>query len=236
MGINPIEEVLRENPKRILRVYVSFSSKVKDRKKGLLQRLQREKIPIEKRESSLLQRQTNSSSHQGIIAQVLPKKLFSLKELFRRKKERSLILFLDEIYDPQNLGAILRTGECFSVDAVCYTKGAGLSPAVSKASSGASEMVPLIEIKNWGEEIKTFKKEGFSIISLQMKEKAKDIRFFTFPKKTVLILGSEGKGIQPRIQKLSDLSLYIPLQGKISSLNVSQAAAIAIFCYQMLRR
>jgi len=233
MGINPIVEILNQNPKRILRIYTSLGSGISPRKKKVLESLQKARIPIEKKSSDFLERKVGSSSHQGLVAEVVARKPLHLQDFLSRvkSKKKLSVVILDSIYDPQNFGAILRSCECFGIDAALFSvnKGSPMSATVSKASSGASEILPLIQVGNLAEAVRILKKEGFTIAALQAKDGARPLNKHQFSEKTALILGSEGKGIQPLLQKLSDISVYIPMKGKISSLNVAQATSVALF-------
>ena len=140
------------------------------------------------------------------------------------------VLMLDQIFDPQNFGAILRSAECFGVDGVVWSKnrGADLTPTAAKTSSGASELLKLIRIANLAEAVSQFQKEGFEVLVSLLVAKSENAFEYTFAPKTVLIVGSEGEGIQPLIQKKADRSIYIPMAGKIESLNVAQATAVLL--------
>jgi 23S rRNA (guanosine2251-2'-O)-methyltransferase len=132
------------------------------------------------------------------------------------------------------MGAILRLAECFQVDAVMSSKNRGvdITPTVSKASSGASELVPIVMVSNLADSILRLKDEGYEVVIADANPKASSLLTFEFPKKCAFILGSEGEGFRKRIHDLADYSIYIPMQGKISSLNVSQAAAICLFTWR----
>ena len=158
-----------------------------------------------------------------------------MKNFLNTVSDSSLILILDSIFDPQNFGSILRASECMGADAVIYSKnrGSSLTPSAAKASSGASELIPLIEVSNLAETVRKLKKNDYSVITAEIKKEAKDIRHFSFPKKTALIMGSEGKGVQPLLSKMADCSVYIPMFGKIDSLNVMQAAVVFLAKYRL---
>jgi len=114
---------------------------------------------------------------------------------------------------------------------VMYSKNRGcdITPVVAKASCGAVEMIPLIRVSNLVESLKVLKKEGFEVIVADVDKTSIAINKADFSKKTALVMGSEGKGVRALVKKQADLLVHIPIFGKITSLNVSQAAAI--FCY-----
>ena len=172
----------------------------------------------------------SSESHQSFAALVKKRPSPSLVDLINADTDTSMVLMLDSIYDPQNLGSILRAAECFNVDAVIWSKnrGADFSPVVSKASVGASELLPIIKVSNLSTSLKQLQKAGFWSVAASCSPPCEDLFTFDFPEKTVLIMGSEGKGLRQLISKNSDYHLRIPLFGKIDSLNVSQATSIIL--------
>jgi 23S rRNA (guanosine2251-2'-O)-methyltransferase len=234
MGKNTVEELLLREPRRIATIYLAqgvtfdqnFSKSCK--------------IPVKIVSKHELTKMVESESHQGIVAAVYERGLPNLKEFLIQKEpdEKSLVLILDSILDPHNLGAILRSAECFGVDAVIFSKNRGtdVTATVSKVSAGGSELVTLIKVANLAESVSSLKDAGFSVISAHAKEKSISLYNFQFPKKTALILGSEGKGIQKLLCDRSDFHLMIPMCGQIDSLNVSQAAAVFLSFYNLQNR
>ncbi len=233
MGVHAIREILRHAPDRILKIYCSISHLAIDRKHELLRECEARKIPISNVTETQLEQMTGSDSHQSFAAHIQGRDLRDLKEFLQKaeSEERVFVLMLDQIFDPQNFGALLRSAECFGVDAVIWSKNRGcdITPVVAKASCGASELLPLIKISNLADAVDKFKKAGFEITATIADPKAEPLSSFEYAPKTVLILGSEGEGIQPLLIKKADRFVYIPLQGKIESLNVAQAAAIFLF-------
>jgi 23S rRNA (guanosine2251-2'-O)-methyltransferase len=145
----------------------------------------------------------------------------------------SLILALDHIEDPHNLGALLRTAAAFGVKAalVPSDRSAGLTQAARAASAGGSEAVPLITVVNLQRTLTKLKNSGFWLVGAEA-SKGESVSDFKFPSKTVLILGSEAKGISPLAAKGVDFWVHIPLApGVVSSLNVSNAGAILMQGY-----
>lgn len=227
MGRNCLNELFQHFPERIVRV---FTTKSKENSDSLVKKILDRKIPIRFIDKQELFMMVESESHQSFVAIVKKRPQTEPSEFLLRfqNKESSLVLALDSISDPQNLGALLRLGECFGADAVIWSKnrGVGLTPSVTKASVGASELVETMKVSNLAETIKKFKNAGYWIIAAELDKNAECLYSFTFPEKTLIVLGSEGKGIQKLISKNSDYKIFIPMQGKISSLNVSQAAAV----------
>jgi 23S rRNA (guanosine2251-2'-O)-methyltransferase len=226
MGKQTVREALLYKPSHFLKVYVArHKEKEKD---PLLLLLEKKKIPIVFVSKEELYSMVQSDSHQSFVAKIKKRKMWDLRS-FLQEKESSFLVLLDSILDPQNLGAILRSAECFSVDGVIVSKnrGAPLTATVAKASCGASELLDLIEVSNLAESLRVLQEYGFeSIVSEASREGAKSLSGFSFPKKSVLVMGSEEQGVQDLICKRADHLVYIPMGGKIASLNVAQASSI----------
>jgi 23S rRNA (guanosine2251-2'-O)-methyltransferase len=232
MGKRALHEILLYAPGRILEVYVS-KHKEKDE---LLTLLEEKKIPLQFVSKEKLFALVHSDSHQSFVAKIKKRKVWDLHS-FLREKNASFLLMLDSIEDPQNFGAILRSAECFSVDGIITSKnrGVSLTATVAKASAGASELLSLVEVCNLAESLRVLKKEDFEIVVSDASGRGtKSLCSFSFPKRTVLVMGSEERGVQPLICKMADHLVYIPMKGKIASLNV--ATATSVFLYDRLKK
>ncbi len=237
MGRNSLCEVLKYMPERLAKVYVA-------RREGgqnsdyneLLTLLNEKKILVEFKTFDDLTEMTGSDSHQSFVAVLREQARIELKEFLEafKEEERSLVLLLDSVEDPQNLGTILRSAECFGVDAVIWSKnrGSGITPVCRKASVGASELVTCIEVSNLVDAIRKLKDGGYWIVAAENKEGAQSLDTFSFPPRTALVVGSEGAGIRDLTCRKSDYLVQIPLFGKINSLNVAQAATILLHSYR----
>lgn len=222
MGVHAIEELLRYAPEKIVRIYT-----VSSKKSELLQICEKKRIPISFVSADQLTRMTGSDSHQSLVAQIQPRTYFDVKEFLEIAPENALVLMLDQIFDPQNFGALIRSAECFGASAVAWSKnrGADLTAVAAKASCGASELIPLIRISNLATAVDQFKDGGFEVVAALLDPNSESAYRFTYSPRTVLVVGSEGEGIQPLIRKKADRSIYLPMAGKIASLNVAQATA-----------
>ena len=235
IGINPISELLRLAPERILSVII-YESKANPspRKKNLLEAIKAAGIKTFYSSRDDMDDLVKTDSHQGFVAEVTPNQPISLKEFLARtaNKEKSLLLCLDGVEDPHNLGAIFRAAECFGVDAVTWSsnRGASISPVVSKSSAGASELITHFTVSNLAEAIRKLKKSDYWIVGAAVNEASQELGNFEFPEKTVLVLGAEGKGLSRLVGELVDFPIYVPMSGQLDSLNVSQAASV--FLYQ----
>jgi 23S rRNA (guanosine2251-2'-O)-methyltransferase len=172
--------------------------------------------------------------HQGAVAFVSPKEFSSLEEVLRAAGVPLLVL-LDGIEDPQNLGAIIRTAEGAGVAGIILPERrmAGITETVSSVSAGALEHVKVSRVKNLARTMDDLKERGVWLVGAEGGQKEYWCEFdYTQP--VGLVLGSEGKGLRPLVRKKCDKVLSIPLFGRITSLNVSAAAAI--FLYEVVRQ
>ncbi len=197
----------------------------------IIRKLSAKKIVIERVPSSQLDDFANHGVHQGIIASVLDFRYHSLDEILTAAKSKKfpLIVILDSLKDPHNLGAILRTCDAFGVDGVIIKKRGQvpLNATVAKVSTGAIDHVKVHEASNLSNVLSKLKDEGFWIVSsdgsAQMEYHQIDAQ-----RPLALILGSEGEGVSELLLKRSDYIVKIPMFGHVNSLNVSVAAGILI--------
>lgn len=176
-----------------------------------------------------LDRQFSDGHHQGIIAYVSPVKHGSIEALIEAKEAHPVVMALDHIEDPHNLGAILRTCEFFGIKTVIYPKdrSSQLSPGVIKAASGAVYHMNLIKVTNLGRSLDQLAEAGYWIYASHV-EQGLSLEEFTPNFPLVFVMGNEHKGVSSLTVKLANECVYIPSYGKISSLNVS--VATGIFC------
>ena len=225
MGKNTISEVLKASPERLIRVYTSHKGD-----DPLLKDLQLAKIQVTQLRKEQLTQKVGSDSHQAFVAEIKETNQPTLAQFFENVPDKCTVLMLDSIFDPHNMGAILRAAECFGIDLVIYSKNRGtdITPVVSKTSAGASELVPLRRVSNLAETIAQFQKHDFWAYAADVGKDAQPLHQTNFAEKTLLVMGSEGKGIQPLLLKKCDAKVYIPMKGRIDSLNVSQATAVLL--------
>lgn len=226
-GRNSVKEILRNKPESILKVFISVKNP-DSKAKELINNIKKSNIKIIDISKDEIEKISEGSNHQGFVAELRERKYYSAKEYLSKDKQKDLIVILDSIFDPHNFGAILRASECFGAGAVAWSsnKGVGVTSVVAKTSVGASEIVPLIQVKNIANFIEKLKKKDYWVVAADAGSESKDLNEFEFPQKTALILGSEGSGVQDILLKNSDFTIKIPMQGSIDSLNVSQAAAV----------
>ena len=169
--------------------------------------------------------------HQGIVARVEARdEQGSLDEVLDRLAEPALLLVLDGVTDPHNLGACIRVADAAGAHAVIVPKdrSAGLSPTVAKVASGAAESVPFLPVTNLARTLDALKERGIWVIGTSG-EAAEDLYAADLPEAIAWVLGSEGEGIRRLTRERCDLLVRIPMHGQVESLNVSVAAGVCLY-------
>ncbi|NLB85404.1 MAG: 23S rRNA (guanosine(2251)-2'-O)-methyltransferase RlmB [Acholeplasmataceae bacterium] len=228
-GKNVIREIIY-NQREIYKLYLD--NKFKDFK--FLKFLESKQINYETVAKDKLNELTNNALHQGVVADVKPYEYIQIENIVDANKKQNLII-LDEISDPHNLGAILRTAEAAGIDAIVVAtrNQVSLNATVAKVSSGAIEHVPVIQAANLIDLIKYLKNNKFIIVGTAGDA---NLEYNDLPKtqSIAVILGSEGEGMRSQIKQACDLLVKIPMYGKINSLNVSVAGALIM--YEMIKK
>jgi len=238
IGRNALTEVLRASPERIRQVQscVTESGDHSADAKELLRTLRNAGVTVQESTRTALDTLAGSTTHQGFLATLSPRTPTDLREFIESHAgvNQCLILLLDSIADPQNLGTILRAAECFGVDAVVLStnRGTSLTPAARKASVGASELVEIIEVGNMSQALGKLKEANFWSVAADGSPDAADVNRFEFPARCVLMMGAEGEGLHQLLKNQADFTVKIPMLGRIDSLNVSQATAILLHSYR----
>ena len=234
MGRRCVEEVLKKDPNRVLELFVTHKKK-RSLPPSIIERAKAACIPVTRTDKDTLTSMASSAGHQGIIASLRARTYGTMATLLAEVREGGsegkLFVLCDEITDPRNFGALLRVAECFSVDGVIFSKNrtAPVTPVTAKASTGASELVPLFSVSNTGEAVRRLRKVGFEAVVADVTGEAVPLNAFSFSERTVLIVGREGKGIRPLLRNMADKVVTIPLFGEITSLNVAQATSIFLY-------
>jgi 23S rRNA (guanosine2251-2'-O)-methyltransferase len=174
-------------------------------------------------------------NHQGCAVLVSTMTTLDLKAFLScvKKRQRSLVIALDQLTDPHNIGAIMRSSLAFGVDGIIAVRdnAAFDGPTVARASAGALEQIDIMRVTNLVSALKSFKEEGYWVVGLDTGSQNADINTLGQYYKVVVVLGAEGQGLRALTQKSCDILMRIPISGQMESLNVSNAAAIAMFCY-----
>ncbi len=187
-------------------------------------------VTVQRVDRKTLTKMTGSENHQGTAVETDPYRLYSVDEIVKQKKNQyGLIIMLDELEDPHNLGAVLRTADAVQADGVIFKKthNAGLTPTVAKVSAGAIDTVKCAAVTNLTRTAQQLKKDGYWIIGADMD--GQDYRSLKYDFNAVLIIGNEGKGISRLLRQECDYVVSLPMKGRISSLNASVSAGILMY-------
>ena len=224
--LHPIEEALRSRPREV--EWVLFDSTRRDRRIQELKRLCREAgVPVRFGDSKALER-TGGPKHQGAVARLSAREYLSESEAFAGAKGERFLLVLDEIQDPQNLGALLRVAEGVGARVVVPERGsAPLSEAVARSSAGAVERVAVVRVGNLRRFVDHLKDRGFRVVGLD--PSGPQIYSVDLTGDLALVVGAEGKGIRRLVREGCDQLAGLPMEGALASLNVSAAAAAAAY-------
>ena len=237
-GRQPVVEALRAGTQIEKIVFLpGVQGKVVDEIKSLAQKRSVHVAEVGRQQFREL---ASDATTQGVVAIVSSQQYVSLETILNIAEERSekgFILILDELEDPQNLGALVRTAECAGVHGVVIPKhhAASVTGAVVKASAGATEHMAMAEVTNIVTTIEELKKLNYWVIGLD----AAGEKLYTevdYKTPTALIVGSEGKGIRRLVREHCDFLVKIPLYGKVGSLNASVAGALAMYEVAKQRR
>jgi len=189
-------------------------------------------VPVRFEPRSALNRLAGTSAHQGVVALGAAQKYADLDIAGASE----LVVVLDGVEDPHNLGAIIRTAHAAGAGSVIIPerRAAGVTDVVAKAAAGALEHVPVVRVTNVNRALEDLKQRGFWIYGLDERG-AEDYARIEYASPTAFVLGGEGKGLHEQVRKHCDLLVRIPLAGKIGSLNVSVAAGIVLFEWKRRR-
>ncbi|MFO1464700.1 MAG: 23S rRNA (guanosine(2251)-2'-O)-methyltransferase RlmB [bacterium] len=231
-GKNPILETFRAGRRKVLRFFHLDSTKPDAALQEALSFCQRRKLKVGAVPRNWFESKLPGILAQGWAAEVEEYPYVALEVLLKNtsEKKRSVLLALDQIQDPQNLGAVLRNAEACGVDGVliCTDRATHVTPAVVKASAGASEHLAISRVVNLSRALEDCKAAGFWSVGTSL-EAAENALTFSWPEKTLLVLGSEGKGMRRLTHEKCDFLIRLPLLGKISSLNVAATSAVCLY-------
>lgn len=230
-GMHAVESVLTNQPKRVIKLYIQ-----KERNDQKIQTLtdlaKTQGVPLELKSRHELDRLTNNEVHQGIVAHCQKAKSYTendLEELLE-KTPKPFLLILDNIQDPHNLGACLRSADAAGVHAVIVPKdkSVGLTPTVTKVACGAAETIPFIQVTNLARTMRYLKDQGVWLFGAAGEAK-KTLYQTDFAVPVAIVLGAEGEGLRRLTREHCDDLIRIPMNGLVSSLNVSVATGICLF-------
>lgn len=236
IGINPVLEALKSDAP-IEKIYIS-KTKYNQSITNIIKICKNKAIPLHYVENNILSKLSESSSHQGVLAVTGEIAYCSVDDLLlyaAEKKERPFLLILDEITDPHNFGAIIRSAEgcgCHGI-IIPSRNSAPINSVVSKTSAGALESIKIAKVKNIADTVDYLKSQNIWVFGTSDSEQS-SMYSSDFTVSLAIIVGNEGKGIRKLIQNKCDKLVSIPMFGKVSSLNVSVASAIIM--YEVVRQ
>jgi 23S rRNA (guanosine2251-2'-O)-methyltransferase len=231
IGIHPVAEALRARRPldRVLVAKGVGGARVQE----IIDLSRKNSTPLRFEERAALDRLVGSAAHQGVVALGAAKQYAELDDI---AGAAHMLVVLDGLEDPHNLGAVIRTAHAAGADAVVVPerRAAGLTDTVAKAAAGALEHLPVVRVTNINRALEDLKKAGFWTYGV---DERGDQSYDTvdYAERAVLVFGAEGKGLHQMVRQHCDVLLRIPMSGKISSLNVSVAAGVVLFDWKRRR-
>jgi 23S rRNA (guanosine2251-2'-O)-methyltransferase len=233
-GRNPVREALLAGT-RLKRLVVANGVQDDDRLREILRLAAERDVAVERTERAQLDEVAHTQAHQGVLAYVGRRRYLDIDDVIEAATEDAMVLVLDGIQDPQNLGGIVRSAEAAGVTGVVFPRhrATEVTPAVAKASAGAVEHVRLAQVAGIPQALERLKGAGFWVVGLAA-ESDTLYHHARLTGKLALVIGAEGEGLHRLVAERCDQLLRLPMLGRVSSLNASAAAAIVI--YEALRQ
>lgn len=231
-GRHPVLAAL-ESERSLHRIWILPKLHYDPRFRGLLLRAKANGAIVDEVDARRLSQIVQGANHQGIAAQIAPYAYIDLGELIDQAKEKTdhpVIVAVDGITDPHNLGAIIRTAEAMGAQGLVIPqrRSVGITSTVVKVATGALESFPVARVVNLGRALEELKNAGFWIYGTSA-DGSEPVHTVEFAKSAVLVIGSEGDGLSLLIQRQCDVLVSVPLQGKTPSLNASVATGMALY-------
>ena len=230
-GVNPVLEALRAHPNEVVRVLLERSKEGR-RSQGaerVAQAAGEAGVRVEHVPHGDLAHRSRSGVHQGVGAELAEFRYAELEDVLEREGP-AFVLVLDGVTDPQNLGALVRSAHALGADGVVVPKdrAAGITPAAFKAAAGALEHCPVARVTNVARAVEQMKERGIWTVALAG-DGDRELASIDLTAPTALVLGSEGSGVRPLVRRTCDHVARIPMAGKVGSLNVAAAGAVALY-------
>jgi 23S rRNA (guanosine2251-2'-O)-methyltransferase len=228
-GVMPVLELLRSNPSRVDRMMIAAGAG-RHRLREIYENARESKIRIDTVDEDQLDRLAPGANHQGVIAISAAADYVDAGEILDGAGPDPLLLLLDGIEDPRNLGAILRTAECAGANGVIIPdrRAVGLTDTVAKSSAGAVEHIKIAKVGNLNNFICDLKKQNIWVVGTSV-QAAMEHHEWDWTRPSALVLGGEGRGLHRLVAENCDTLVKIPMYGRIDSLNVSVAAGVILF-------
>jgi 23S rRNA (guanosine2251-2'-O)-methyltransferase len=225
-GRRPVLEAMRGRT-RVRQIYTEPRRDYPD----ILQAAEAQSIPVANRDRAALEKLADGVHHQGVIALAEDYEFCEPEEIIAHAKGPPALVALDEVTDPQNLGAIIRSAVTLGLDGLIIPKhrAAGITAAVVRASAGASEHASIARVTNLQRTLQSLADSGLEVIGLDANADIDVGDLEPSARGRVLVVGSEGKGLRRMVRQRCDIVVHIPQEGPMDSLNASVAAAIAMY-------
>ena len=228
-GVLPVLEALRAGARRIDRIVVADGAR-DARLREVIEAARRARVPVRREPRIALDRLTHNANHQGVVAISSSAGYVDADDLLGRISPDTILILLDGVEDPHNLGAVIRTAECGGATAVIVPerRAAHLTDAVSKTSAGALEHLPVARVTNLGSFIEELKKRSVWVVGV---ESSGEMAYteFKYSGALALVFGGEGHGLHRLVRERCDVVVSIPMRGQVTSLNVSVAVGVVLF-------
>lgn len=233
-GVHSVESFLELEPERVLTLF-TLKGRDDQRLKRVLELAEPFGISVQQTGRDRLEKMAGLPFHQGVVAAVRPNPVFNEKDLeaLLKQSPNCLLLGLDQVTDPHNLGACIRTAAAMGVEAVIVPRdrSASLTPTARKVAAGGAEKVKFIQVTNLARTLAQIKDEfNVRVVGTMLDEKALPLQQFDFTGTAVcVVMGAEDTGLRPITQSQCDQTVYIPMAGNLQSLNVSVATGMALY-------
>ncbi len=232
-GLHTVRAVLERAPERVLELHV-LQGREDERLNAIVALAQPHGIFQQTRDRAQLDKLAEGAQHQGVVARVREAQVGGDNELWALLDSLDtppFLLVLDNITDPHNLGACLRTADAVGVHAVIAPrdKAAGLTPTARKVASGAAEVLPFFQVTNLARVLKELKDRGIWLVGTYLDETAQPLYEANLKGALAVVMGAEGSGMRRLTREHCDSLVYIPMAGSVDSLNVAVATGVTLF-------
>ena len=233
-GVHSVESLLELEPERVLTLF-TLKGRDDQRLKNVLALAEPFGISVQQASRDKLEKLAGQPFHQGVVAAVRPHPVLNEQDLdaVLKQNPQALLLALDQVTDPHNLGACIRTAAAMGVEAVVVSRdrSASLTPTARKVAAGGAEKVKFIQVTNLARTLGHIKDEfNVRVVGTMLDEKALPVDKFDFTGTAVcVVMGAEDTGLRPITQSQCDQTVYIPMAGNLQSLNVSVATGMALY-------
>jgi 23S rRNA (guanosine2251-2'-O)-methyltransferase len=237
---NAVRECLRDGRRKIYRLVVAREGDLTEAQ-DILNEARRRKVPIEEADKKQLNLATHGEPHQNVMLEVGPyvyADLADIPERASQRRELPLVILLDLVQDPRNVGALLRTAEAMGVHGIVIQerRGCEITPTVVTTSAGAAEHLLVAQVTNLVEAMRWLQKHDVWLAGLGLSPEAEPIDAVDLNRPLGLVIGNEGDGLRRLVRDRCDLLLKLPMFGRVQSLNAAVAGSLALYAARQARK